>query len=72
MTRAFLSLGSNMGDSLTLLRDAVDSIDGLVAVSPVYRTDPVGGPDQPPFLNIVVELDTDLSPRQLLGVCHRL
>lgn len=72
MTRAFLSLGSNMGDSLTLLRDAVGSLDAVTAVSPVYRTDPVGGPEQDPFLNIVVELDTDLTPRQLLGVCHRL
>lgn len=72
MTRAFLGLGSNMGDSWSLLRDAVGSLDGVVAVSPVYRTDPVGGPDQDPFLNIVVELDTALEPRELLGVCHRL
>ncbi|CAB4324069.1 MAG: 2-amino-4-hydroxy-6-hydroxymethyldihydropteridine diphosphokinase [Actinobacteria bacterium] len=72
MTRAFLSLGSNMGDSLTLLRQAVASMDGVVAVSPLYRTDPVGGPEQDPFLNIVVELDTELAPHDLLGMCHRL
>lgn len=72
MPRAFLSLGSNMGDSWTLLREAVASLDSVVAVSPVYRTEPVGGPEQEPFLNIVVELDTGLSPRELLGVCHRL
>ena len=72
MSRAFLSLGSNMGDSWTLLREAVSSLDSVVAVSPVYRTEPVGGPDQEPFLNIVIELDTDLSARELLGVCHRL
>ncbi|MFM8860938.1 MAG: 2-amino-4-hydroxy-6-hydroxymethyldihydropteridine diphosphokinase [Acidimicrobiia bacterium] len=72
MTRAFLGLGSNMGDSWTLLRDAVASLESVVAVSPVYRTDPVGGPEQDPFLNIVVELDTDLGARELLGVCHRL
>jgi 2-amino-4-hydroxy-6-hydroxymethyldihydropteridine diphosphokinase len=72
MTRAFLGLGSNMGDSVTLLRNAVDSLDGVVAVSPLYRTDPVGGPEQEPFLNIVVEIDTDLTPHALLGVCHRL
>ncbi|MBU3700685.1 MAG: 2-amino-4-hydroxy-6-hydroxymethyldihydropteridine diphosphokinase [Acidimicrobiia bacterium] len=72
MTRAFLGLGSNMGDSWNLLRDAVASLDSVVAVSPVYRTDPVGGPEQEPFLNIVVELDTDLGARELLGVCHRL
>ena len=72
MSRAFLSLGSNIGDSWSLLREAVNSLDSVVAVSPVYRTDPVGGPEQDPFLNIVIELDTDLSARELLGVCHRL
>lgn len=72
MTRAFLGLGSNLGDSWNLLREAVASLDAVVAVSPVYRTDPVGGPEQEPFLNIVVELDTDLTARELLGVCHRL
>ena len=46
---------------------------GLVAVSPVYETDPVGGPaDQDSFLNLVVELRTDRTPHELLGVCHRL
>lgn len=71
--RAFLSLGSNLGDRLSHLRDAVQSLSGVVAASPVYETTPVGGPPgQPSFLNLVVELDTDLSPRELLGVCHRL
>ena len=42
MTRTFLSLGSNMGDSWTLLQEAVASLDSVVAVSPVYRTEPVG------------------------------
>jgi len=71
--RAFLGIGSNEGDSLRYLREAVESLDGVVAVSPVYETDPVGGPpDQPSYLNVVVELETDLSPRALLGVCQRL
>ena len=74
MTRAFLGLGSNLGDREQLLSDAVDRLIavGLRAVSPTYETDPVGGPDQGAYLNIVVELDTDLSPRQLLQVCRRL
>jgi 2-amino-4-hydroxy-6-hydroxymethyldihydropteridine diphosphokinase len=72
VTRAFLGLGSNLGDRHRYLKDAVDSISGVVAVSHVYETEPVGGPDQGLFLNLVVELDTPLSPRQLLGVCHRL
>lgn len=71
--RAFLSLGSNLGDRVAHLRDAVQSLSGVVATSPIYETTPVGGPPgQPAFLNLVVELDTDLSPRELLGVCHRL
>ena len=68
-----MGLGSNLGDRRRHLKDAVDSLPGVVAVSPVYETDPVGGPGgQDPYLNVVVELDTDLSPRELLGVCHRL
>jgi 2-amino-4-hydroxy-6-hydroxymethyldihydropteridine diphosphokinase len=72
--RAFLGLGSNLGDRAALLAAAVDRLVavGLVRVSPTYETDPVGGPEQDAFLNIVAELDTDLSARQLLGVCVRL
>ena len=70
--RAFLSLGSNLGDSRRLLADAVDSLPDVVATSPVYETDPVGGPSQGKFLNLVVELDTELTPLSLLGVCHRI
>lgn len=73
MTRAFLGLGSNLGDRRRYLLDAVEALgDQVVAVSSLYETDPVGGPDQESFLNIVVEIDTDLAPRELLGVCHRL
>ena len=70
--RAFLSLGSNLGDRRALLRDAVDSLPDVVEVSPVYETAPVGGPEQDNFLNLVVRLDTELTPNQLLGVCHRI
>jgi 2-amino-4-hydroxy-6-hydroxymethyldihydropteridine diphosphokinase len=70
--RAFLGLGSNVGDRERHLADAVASLAGVVAVSPVYETEPVGGPSQAPYLNVVVELETALSPRQLLGVAHRL
>ncbi|MEZ5237803.1 MAG: 2-amino-4-hydroxy-6-hydroxymethyldihydropteridine diphosphokinase [Microthrixaceae bacterium] len=70
--RVFLSLGSNLGDRRAHLRNAVDSLPGVVAVSPLYETDPLGGPDQEPFLNIVVELATELTPNELLGLCHRL
>ena len=70
--RAFLGLGSNLGDSRELLRRAVGEIVELVAVSPVYETAPVGGPDQGVYLNIVVQLETSRSPHELLDLCHEL
>ncbi|GDY30774.1 2-amino-4-hydroxy-6-hydroxymethyldihydropteridine diphosphokinase [Gandjariella thermophila] len=55
MTRAVLSLGSNVGDRLGYLQLAVDGLaDVLVAASPVYETAPWGVTDQPDFLNAVV------------------
>ena len=77
MSRAFLALGSNLGDRLGYLRLGVDGLRSqpdidVVGVSRVYETDPVGGPDQSAFLNIVVELSTDRSARQLLEECRRL
>jgi 2-amino-4-hydroxy-6-hydroxymethyldihydropteridine diphosphokinase len=75
LTRVFLGLGSNLGDQRSYLRDAVDSLRQLapVRVSGVFETEPMGGPSgQGSYLNIVAELDTDLTPRSLLGVCHRL
>jgi 2-amino-4-hydroxy-6-hydroxymethyldihydropteridine diphosphokinase len=70
--RVFLGMGSNVGDRQRFLTDAIDSLTGVVAVSPVYETDPVGGPPQDAYLNVVVELATSLGPRQLLGIAHRL
>ena len=71
--RTFIALGSNLGDRWRYLREAKDSLPDVVAASPVYETDPMGGPgSQPPYLNCVVELATDLSPRRLLGIAHRL
>jgi 2-amino-4-hydroxy-6-hydroxymethyldihydropteridine diphosphokinase len=58
MTRAVLSLGSNLGDRLSYLRLAVDGLaEAIVAVSPVYETEPWGGVEQPDFLNAVVIVD---------------
>jgi 2-amino-4-hydroxy-6-hydroxymethyldihydropteridine diphosphokinase len=75
--RAYLGIGSNLGDRLAYLQLAVDELAStlgveVVGVSPVYETDPVGGPDQPDFLNAVVALDTDLTPRDLLAVAQRI
>lgn len=73
MTRAFLGLGSNLGDRWAHLRTAVAALPDVVALSPVYETAPVGGPEgQGAFLNCVVELDTDRSPRELLELCRSL
>ncbi len=75
MSRAFLALGSNLGDRVRYLREAVETLQSvdLRSVSPVYETEPIGGPGgQGAYLNLVVELATDRSPHDLLGVCHRL
>ena len=72
--RAYLGLGSNLGDREGHLRRAIETPGtSVVAVSPTYETDPVGGPGgQGAYLNLVVVVETALSPRELLGVCHRL
>ena len=74
--RAFIGLGSNLGDRRAALRQAVAQLEAagdVVAVSPLYETEPVGGPqDQGPFLNVVVELATADSPRRLLARCQAL
>jgi 2-amino-4-hydroxy-6-hydroxymethyldihydropteridine diphosphokinase len=71
MVRAFVGLGSNLGDRESTLRAAVGRLRGLEgtevrAVSRFRNTEPVGYLDQPRFLNGVVELETDLSARELL------
>lgn len=71
--RAFLGLGSNMGDRQAHLRQAVAALPDLVELSPVYETEPVGGPPgQAAYLNLVAELDTELSGRELLMLARRL
>lgn len=70
--RAYLALGSNLGDRWAHLAGAVASLPDVVATSPVYETDPVGGPaGQGAFLNAVVELRTRLGPDDLLGAARR-
>lgn len=65
--RAFLALGSNLGDRRAYLRSAVKRLPDVVAVSKLYETDPVGGPPgQGAYLNCVVELRTSRTPRELL------
>jgi 2-amino-4-hydroxy-6-hydroxymethyldihydropteridine diphosphokinase len=69
--RAFLGLGSNLGDRRAYLRDALARLPDIVAVSPVYETDPVGGPPgQGAYLNCVAELWTSRTPRELLAAAQ--
>ena len=75
MSRAYLGIGSNLGDRLAYLQLAVDilaRVPGVTvaAVSPVYETDPVGGPAQDDFLNAVIAVDTSLDPSGLLLVAQ--
>jgi 2-amino-4-hydroxy-6-hydroxymethyldihydropteridine diphosphokinase len=66
----YLSLGSNVGDRETQLRDAQARLGGLgrvVAVSSVYETAPVEFTGQPWFLNCVSALETSLAPQQLMS-----
>lgn len=72
-----LGLGSNLGESSATLQSAVDSLAAVPgvfvqAVSPVYRTAPVGGPPQPDFLNAVVVGETALAPPDLLACIQRI
>ena len=72
MTRAYLALGSNLGDRRANLQFAVDALGaGVVAISSVYETAPVGGPEQDAYLNAVVAIDTDLDPHALLACVQR-
>ena len=68
MTRAILSLGSNLGDRYAHLRAAVDGLgDSVVLVSGVYETPPWGDTGQPPYLNaVVLVVDPQAGPRDWL------
>ena len=68
--RAFLALGSNVGDRVGHLERAVAAIPDVTGVSDVYETPPVGGVQQGPYLNLVVRLDTTADARRLLGICR--
>lgn len=75
--RVVLALGSNLGDRLDTLQGAVDALFDapgmeLVAVSPVYETEPVGGPAQPDYLNAVLIAETVLSARTVLERAHNV
>lgn len=77
MNRAFLSLGSNIGDKQGWLCFAVarlSSAPGIKSLrkSPLYRSEPWGYNEQPPFLNAVLAVETDLAPLPLLRLCQSI
>ncbi|MEU0935764.1 MULTISPECIES: 2-amino-4-hydroxy-6-hydroxymethyldihydropteridine diphosphokinase [unclassified Embleya] len=70
-SRVVLALGSNLGNRLETIQGAIDEIAdtpgvSLLRVSPVYETDPVGGPEQGTYFNAVVEVRTLLTPDLIL------
>lgn len=71
----YLSLGSNLGDREANLREAIAELRQLgkiTVVSSFYETEPVEFTEQPWFLNIAVELETELMPRQLLSATLKI
>lgn len=75
MTLAVISLGANIGDPAAAMVGGLAALAAtpdvqVVAESSIYRTAPVGGPDQPDYLNSVVIVETELPPYALLAVCH--
>ncbi len=65
MPRAFIGIGSNLGDRINNCKKALNEIRGfaeIVRVSSVYETEPVGNEDQPDFINCAAEIETALPP----------
>jgi 2-amino-4-hydroxy-6-hydroxymethyldihydropteridine diphosphokinase len=76
-TRAWVALGSNLGDRhayLALARERLAALPSTVlrAASAIESTEPLGGLTQPPYLNQMVVLDTELGPRELIAGFQRI
>lgn len=74
MSKAYLGLGTNIGDCLENLRNVIDSLNLLPMtrvsqVSKIYKTKPIGLSEQQDFLNMAVEIETQLNPDNILGAC---
>jgi 2-amino-4-hydroxy-6-hydroxymethyldihydropteridine diphosphokinase len=70
--KTVISLGSNIGDRVANLNGAIEKLKGFIKIDKVstfHDTDPVGGPEQPNFLNAVLIGDTNLDPHELLIKC---
>jgi dihydroneopterin aldolase/2-amino-4-hydroxy-6-hydroxymethyldihydropteridine diphosphokinase len=70
---AIVALGSNLGDRAGYLREAVAALGNVTAVSQVFETEPIGGPDeQGAYLNMVAKVETSLDPFAFLRRCQRI
>lgn len=74
MSKAYLGIGTNIGNREENLKNVLSALNLLpttkvTAVSNVYETEPVGYLEQEDFLNIVVEIETDLTAQNVLGAC---
>ena len=74
MSKAYLGIGTNIGDREENLKSALNALNLLpmtkvTAVSKVYETEPVGFANQDDFLNIAVEIETELTAQNILGAC---
>lgn len=74
MTKTYIGLGSNLGDSEQILREAVEELRvlGTVSVSKLYQSPPMGPQDQPNYYNAVAQLSTQLEPLALLDELQRI
>lgn len=75
--RAFIGLGSNLGDRVATLAAALAALDvepgvSVVGVSSVYESEPWGGVDQPAYANAVAEIEVGIDVRALLALCKRI
>jgi len=75
--RTVIAMGSNLGDRLDYLQGGLDGLFDtprikFLAVSPVYQTAPVGGPEQPDYLNAVVIAETSMPAQAVLERCLSL
>ena len=75
--QVFLGLGSNLGDSIQLLKDAVENLSmnekvQLIALSSFYQSAPMGPQEQPDYINAVCQIYTSYSPNELLTLCQNI
>lgn len=74
MVKAYLGLGSNIGNRELQLNEAIKILHAyqgiqVTQVSHIYETEPVGYTNQPKFLNLCIEIETELNPQSLLKCC---